>query len=82
MEQNLVEVEILTQTITAQYGALSTGDTLRTSPEFARHLVEDAGAAKYVQAAKAEAVKADEASKAVAGDPKAEAAKASKAKAK
>lgn len=48
----LVEVEILTQTITSQYGVLSQGDILRTSPEFAKHLVEDASAAKYVKAAK------------------------------
>lgn len=51
MEDNQVEVEILTQTITSQYGTLSQGDRLRTSPEFARHLVKDAGAAKYTNAA-------------------------------
>lgn len=45
----IVEVEILTQAVTAQYGVLSQGDILRTSPEFAKHLVEDAGAAKYTQ---------------------------------
>ena len=45
MEQ--VDVEILGQVITAQYGTLSTGDVLRTSPEFAKHLVEDCAAAKY-----------------------------------
>lgn len=50
----LVEVEILTQTITSQYGVLSAGDILRTSPEFAKHLVEDAMAAKYTKAKKAE----------------------------
>ncbi|MCE3605827.1 hypothetical protein LXA47_19780 [Massilia sp. P8910] len=43
----LVEVEILGMTITQQYGTLAGGDVLRTSPEFARHLVEDCGAAKY-----------------------------------
>jgi hypothetical protein len=47
MEQNQVEVEILTQTITSQYGTLAQGDKLRTSPEFAKHLVEDAKAARY-----------------------------------
>jgi len=46
----LVEVEILTQTVTQQYGVLSQGDILRTSPEFAKHLVEDASAAKYTKA--------------------------------
>ena len=45
-----VEVEILVQTITAQYGALSQGDILRTSAEFAAHLVDDCGAAKYCKA--------------------------------
>lgn len=49
-----VEVEILTQTITAQYGVLSQGDVLRTSAEFAKHLVEDCSAAKYVSAAPAD----------------------------
>ncbi|MFB9242366.1 hypothetical protein IV454_16360 [Massilia antarctica] len=43
----LVEVEILGMTITQQYGTLTTGDVLRTSPAFARHLVEHCGAAKY-----------------------------------
>ena len=52
MEQ--VEVEILTQTITSQYGVLSQGDILRTSPEFAKHLVEEANAAKYTAKAKPE----------------------------
>jgi hypothetical protein len=50
-----VEVEILVQTITAQYGVLSQGDILRTSPEFAKHLVDDCGAAKYTKAAAAPA---------------------------
>ena len=45
MEQ--VEVEILTQTITAQYGTLEVGATLRTSAAFAKHLVDDCMAAKY-----------------------------------
>ena len=45
-----IEVEILTQTITQQYGVLSQGDILRTSPEFAAHLVNDAKAAKYTEA--------------------------------
>lgn len=45
----LVEVEILTTAITPQYGTLSQGTILRTSSAFAKHLVEDAGAAKYVK---------------------------------
>lgn len=44
----LVEVEILTQTITQRYDVLSQGDILRTDAAFARHLVRDAFAAKYV----------------------------------
>lgn len=43
----LIEVEITSQAITAKYGTLSTGDILRTDAEFAKHLVEDCGAAKY-----------------------------------
>lgn len=46
----LIEVEILTQAVTAQYGTLKTGDILRTDAAFAKHLVEDAFAAKYVGA--------------------------------
>lgn len=46
----LVEVEILGQVITAQYGTLNTGDILRTNAEFARHLVDDCNAAKYTPA--------------------------------
>jgi len=48
----MVEVKIIGQVITAQYGTLSTGDILKTSPEFAKHLVDDCGAAKYVKAKK------------------------------
>ena len=47
---NQVEVEILGQVITAQHGTLKTGDILRTDPAFAKHLVEDCSAAKYVNA--------------------------------
>ncbi len=46
----MVEVEILGCVMTAQYGTLSTGDLLRTSEAFAKHLVEDCAAAKYTQA--------------------------------
>lgn len=44
----MVEVEIIGQVITAQFGTLNTGDILRTSEEFAKHLVEDCRAAKYL----------------------------------
>jgi hypothetical protein len=43
----MVEVEILGMVTTHQYGTLNTGDVLRTNPEFAKHLVEDCGAARY-----------------------------------
>jgi len=57
----MVKVEILIQTITAQYGVLSAGDEITTSEEFAKHLVEDCGAAKYVKGSKAEKAEAKEA---------------------
>jgi hypothetical protein len=43
----MVEVEITGIVTTAQYGTLSTGDILRTTPEFAKHLVEDCNAARF-----------------------------------
>lgn len=45
---SVVQVEILTTTHTSQYGTLTQGDKLRTSAAFAAHLVDDCGAAKYV----------------------------------
>lgn len=42
-----VQVEILKQTITTQYGTLNQGDILRTNRAFASHLVDDCCAAKY-----------------------------------
>lgn len=53
MEQ--VEVEILGQVMTAQYGTLGADDILKTDAAFAKHLVDDCKAAKYV---KAKAIKA------------------------
>lgn len=50
-----VQIKMLLTSITAQYGTLNQGDTLRTSPEFAKHLVEDCMAAKYVVAEQAQA---------------------------
>lgn len=44
----LIKVEITGQAITARYGTLNTGDILRTDAEFAKHLVEDCAAAKYI----------------------------------
>lgn len=45
----MVEVEILGQVITAQYGTLNSGARLRTSEAFAKHLVVDCNAAKYTE---------------------------------
>jgi hypothetical protein len=47
----MVEVKIQGQAITHQYGTLNTGDILRTSEEFAAHLVNDCKVAEYVIAA-------------------------------
>lgn len=46
----LVQVQITTTAVTSRYGTLVSGDILRTDAEFARHLVEDCKAAKYVTA--------------------------------
>lgn len=46
----LVQVQITTTAVTSRYGTLVSGDILRTGAEFARHLVEDCKAAKYVTA--------------------------------
>lgn len=46
----LVELKITGTIVTSQYGALSEGDILRTSPEFARHLIDNCHAAEYVKA--------------------------------
>jgi hypothetical protein len=42
-----VEVEITGMAITARYGTLKSGTKLRTDAAYAKHLVEDCGAAKY-----------------------------------
>jgi hypothetical protein len=46
----LVQVQITTTAVTSRYGTLVSGDILRTDAEFARHLVEDCKAGKYVTA--------------------------------
>jgi hypothetical protein len=46
---DLVQVEILGLVVTHRYGSLKTGDILRTDAAYAKHLVEDCAAAKYVQ---------------------------------
>jgi hypothetical protein len=45
-----VQVEITGLVSTSRYGNLTPGTILRTDPDFAKHLVEEAGAAKYVTA--------------------------------
>lgn len=46
----MVEVKITGLICTSQYGNLSAGDILRTSKEFADHLVNDCNAAVYLSA--------------------------------
>lgn len=46
MEQ--VQVKIKGTVTTARYGSLTAGAILRTDAAFAKHLVEDCGAAEYV----------------------------------
>ena len=55
----IVQVEITGLVMTNRYGTLNSGDVLRTDPAFAKHLVEDCGAAKYITA-KAKKLKASE----------------------
>lgn len=51
----LVQVKIKGTVVTSRYGTLSSGDILRTDAEFAKHLVDDCGAADYVGTAAAQA---------------------------
>lgn len=43
-----VQVKITGMVITQRYGSLNAGYILRTDAKFAKHLVEDCGAAEYV----------------------------------
>lgn len=45
----LIQVKIKGTVVTQRYGTLTSGDLLRTDVEFAKHLVEDCGAAEYMQ---------------------------------
>ena len=45
---DLVQVEITAQLFTQRYGALSSGDILRTDIAFAKHLVDDCKGAKFI----------------------------------
>lgn len=47
---NQVQVKMLCQAITSQYGTLETDTILRTDEAFAKHLVDDCRAAEYVTA--------------------------------
>lgn len=71
-----VQVRIITTAITHQYGTLETGTVLRTSPEFAKHLVEEARAAEYIDEAEPVVLKQEES----APDPVAEQEKPAKRK--
>ena len=44
----IVQIRITSPVVTAPYGALMPGTILRTSPAYARHLVEEVFAAKYM----------------------------------
>ena len=44
----LVQVRITSTVITQHYGTLMPGTILRTSAAYAKHLVEEASAAKYI----------------------------------
>lgn len=46
---NIVELRIKRTIDTSRYGALSSGDILRTDGAYAHHLVADLDAAVYVQ---------------------------------
>lgn len=48
---NLVQLRIKRTIDTSRYGAMSSGDILRTDAAYARHLVEDLGAAEYAKTA-------------------------------
>lgn len=44
------QVKITNTVVTSQYGSLSNGDVLRTTPAFAKHLVEQCKVATYMEA--------------------------------
>lgn len=44
---DLVSVTITAQAITSRYGTLMPGDLLRTDAAYAKHLVEECGAARF-----------------------------------
>ena len=44
----IVQIRITSTVVTAPYGTLMLGTILRTSPAYAKHLVEEAFAAKYM----------------------------------
>lgn len=48
----LVKVKMLSMTLTSRYGTLSAGDELRTDAAYAKHLVEECGAAEYIKPAR------------------------------
>ena len=45
----IVQIRITSTVVTAPYGTLMPGTILRTSPSYAKHLVEEASAAKYLE---------------------------------
>ena len=51
----MVQIRFIRQGANSLIGGFSSGDLARVSEVFARHLVEEAGVAEYVQAQKKEA---------------------------
>jgi hypothetical protein len=47
-DMQLVTVKIKGLVVTSRYGALSSGDLLRTDPEYAKYLIEECGAGEYI----------------------------------
>ena len=72
----MVKVRILGMVITHQHGTLNTGDILQTTPEFAKHLVDDCSAAEYVTPKKEEAAEVKQQSGGGRKAPKGNASKA------
>lgn len=57
---SLVSVKIKGIVVTGPYGTLNDGTILRTSAEFAKHLVTDCNAAEYVEKTEKEESKPEE----------------------
>jgi hypothetical protein len=56
MSDQLVQIKITSLVSTSRYGSLSPGDKLWTDAAYAKHLVEECGAGKYVDQQDSEGV--------------------------